>query len=144
MGYLKIWVHMVWTTKNREKVINKVLLQEICKHIRENAKAKGIYIVFINGHLNHIHCLISLGAGQTIDKIAMLLKGESSYWINKNNLVRGKFEWQDEYYAASVSESAIDIVRDYIKNQETHHQKNLSQKDFDAFIEEYKSKLGLE
>jgi len=57
-----------------------------------------------------------LGSGQNIDKILMLLKGESSYWINKNKIFRGKFEWQDEYFAVSVSDSAVNRVRDYIKD----------------------------
>ena len=44
-----------------------------------------------------------------------LIQGESSFWINKNKLCLNKFEWQDEYFAVSVSESMIDIVRNYIK-----------------------------
>jgi hypothetical protein len=47
-----------------------------------------------------------------------LIKGESSYWINKEQLLNRKFEWQDEYFAVSVSESMLDKVRNYIKNQE--------------------------
>jgi len=60
-----------------------------------------------------------------------LIKGESSYWINKNQLTPQKFEWQDEYFAVSVSESGLEKVRDYIKNQEEHHRRK-------SFIEEYK------
>ena len=59
-----------------------------------------------------------------------LIKGESSYWINKNNLTTRKFEWQDEYYASSVSKSKLDVVRNYIKNQEEHHRNK-------SFLEEY-------
>ena len=51
-----------------------------------------------------------------------LIKGESSFWINKNNLCAGKFEWQDEYFAVLVSESMVDKVRNCNKNQEEHHQ----------------------
>jgi len=50
-----------------------------------------------------------------------MIKGESSFWINKEGLTKSKFEWQDEYYAVSVSESMIEKVRNYIKNQELHH-----------------------
>jgi len=39
-----------------------------------------------------------------------LIKGESSFWINKNKLTARKFEWQDEYFAVSVSESVVDKV----------------------------------
>ena len=67
----------------------------------------------------------------------MLLKGESSYWINKNKLIRQKFEWQDEYFAVSVSESAVNHVRDYIKNQEEHHKKRSFQQEYDEFMRNY-------
>jgi len=59
-----------------------------------------------------------------MSKIIQLIKGESSYWINKHKLCKQKFESQDEYFAVSVSESMVDKVRGYIKNQEEHHKKN--------------------
>jgi len=52
-----------------------------------------------------------------------LIKGESSFWINKNKLTQSKFEWQDEYFAVAVSESMLENVRNYIRNQEDHHKK---------------------
>ena len=111
--------------------------QNVLAHIRQNAENKGIYIDFINGHLEHIHCLISMGSGQNIDKILMLLKGESSYWINKNNFFKMKFEWQEEYFAVSVSESSVNRVRDYIKNQEEHHKRKSFQEEYDEFKRKY-------
>ena len=117
---------------------NQEVRRDIFNHIRENAGKKGIYIDFINGHLEHVHCLISLGSGQNIDKILMLLKGDSSYWINRNNIFPGKFEWQDEYFAVSVSESAITRVREYIKNQENHHKKKSFNDEYQEFISKYK------
>jgi REP element-mobilizing transposase RayT len=66
-----------------------------------------------------------------------LIKGESSFWINKNKLTIEKFEWQDEYFAVSVSESMLDKVRDYIKNQEEHHRKKTFQEEYDEFISKY-------
>jgi putative transposase len=137
MGFVKIWIHLVWTTKNREPVLSKEIRRDILNHIRENAENKGIYVDFINGHLEHVHCLISLGSGQNIDKILMLLKGESSNWINKNRLFRRKFEWQEEYFAVSVSESAVIRVRNYIKNQEEHHRKKSFQEEYDEFMRKY-------
>jgi hypothetical protein len=44
-----------------------------------------------------MHCLISLGIEQTIEKVIQLIKGESSHWINKTGLCKTKFGWQDEY-----------------------------------------------
>ena len=137
MGYIKIWVHLVWTTKNREPFLTKDIRKQILDHLLKNAIDRGIHIDFINGYLEHVHCLVSLGSGQNIDKIVMLLKGESSYWINKNKLIRQKFEWQNEYFAVSVSESAVNRVRDYIKNQEEHHRRKSFQREYDEFIHKY-------
>jgi REP element-mobilizing transposase RayT len=68
----------------------------------------------------------------------MLLKGESSFWINKNKIFRGNFKWQDEYFAVSVSESAVDRVREYIKNQENHHKKKPFNDEYQEFMCKYK------
>ena len=125
---------MVWSTKNREPFLQThEIRQKVFQHIRENAQKKGIYVDFINGYREHVHCLISLGSGQTIDKIAMLLKGESSFWANKNIFSHGRFEWQDDYFALSVSESVLARTRNYIKNQETHHAK----KDFEFEYQQF-------
>jgi putative transposase len=137
MGYIKIWVHLVWTTKNREPVLSQEIRPRIFNHIRENAAMKGIHIDFINGHLEHVHCLISMGAGQNIDKILMLLKGESSNWINKSKLFPNKFEWQDGYFAVSISESAVNRVRDYIKSQEEQHEKKSFNEEYQEFMSKY-------
>jgi putative transposase len=101
MGYIKIWVHLVWTTKNHKPLLSKEIRKTVFNHIRENALKKNIYIDFINGYAEHIHCLVSLGNGQNIDNILMLLKGESSHWINKQKLLKEKFEWQKEYFSQS-------------------------------------------
>ena len=137
MGYIKIWVHLVWSTKNRQPLLVADIRKQVFDHIRENAIDKNIYIDFINGYNEHVHCLISLGSGQNIDNILMLLKGESSHWINKNKFFKKKFEWQDECFAVSVSESAVNRVRDYIKNQEEHHRKRSFQEEYNEFMRKY-------
>ena len=121
MAYVKNWLHCVWGTKNRIPFLKGRMKYEMIDHILENAGKKSICIDFINGYHEHIHCLILLGPDQTPGKVVQLIKGESSYWINKSGKIKGKFEWADEYFAASVSESEISKVRGYIRNQEEHH-----------------------
>lgn len=148
MPYLKIYIHFVWSTKNRQPFLNTLESRQLVwNHIKENAKDKGIYIDFINGYEDHYHCLISLGVNQSIEKIMQLIKGESSFWINKNkhlfpNLEGRRFEWQEEYFALSVSESVLDKVRNYIRNQEAHHQKKDFKQEYDEIIEKFKIKLA--
>mgnify|MGYP000911803950 FL=1 len=138
MPLVKIYIHLVWSTKNRIPYLDsKELRFKVWSHIRENSIKKGIFIDFINGYDDHCHCLISLGVDQTIQKLVQLIKGESSYWINKNGLTKEKFEWQDEYFAVSVSESIVNKVRDYIKKQEEHHGTKTFQDEYEEFVDKY-------
>lgn len=125
MSYVRMWVHLVFSTKNREPFLTKEIRYKVQEHIIDNWKEKSIYLQTINGHTDHIHCLISLGRAQSIAKVAQLTKGGSSFWINKDQLTAEQFIWQDDYFAVSVSESSLQIVVNYIKNQEIHHAKNL-------------------
>jgi REP element-mobilizing transposase RayT len=135
MSYIKVWLHFVWSTKDRKPILSDDIRQIVFRHIRENAKEKGIFIDFINGWREHAHCLISLGSDQTIEKIMQLIKGESSFWINKNGLTKEKFAWQDDYFVVSVSENVVDNVREYIKNQENHHQTKSFDDEFENFLQ---------
>lgn len=134
MPYVKIWIHAVWGTKNHNKLLSKDLRTKLFKHIKNNAKDKDIYVDFINGYFDHVHCLLTLRADLSISKVVQLLKGESAYWANNNALIKPKLEWADEYFAVSVSESIIPKVRHYIRNQEEHHKVKTFLEEYDEFI----------
>lgn len=129
---------MVFSTKNREPFLNSAeLRKKFFQHIKNNAEEKGIWLDCINGYQDHAHCLISLGKEQTISKVAQLIKGESSYWINQNNLTVEKFIWQDDYWVVGVSESHFESVRKYIHNQELHHSVHSFESETNSFMEKY-------
>src|SRR5690625_2640876 len=98
MSWVRIWIHLVFSTKNRKPFLrSKELRLKVFQHIKENAKNKGIYMDSIGGHTNHVHCLISLGREQSVSKVAQLIKGESSYWINKSELIKSDFKRSEEH-----------------------------------------------
>jgi len=138
MSFVKIWVHLVFATKNREPLLKKEFRYDLHKHIAENCKEKGVFLKSINGYTDHIHCLISLGKDQNIAKVTQLIKGESSFWINQNKFTPAKFSWQDDYFAVSISESQVETVTNYINNQEQHHAK----KTFDDEVDEFMTRYG--
>jgi len=141
MPFIKIYIHVVFSTKNRIPYFNTSELKiKVWKHIKENATERGIFVDMVNGYSDHCHCLISLSSNQNIEKVVQLLKGESSHWINKHQLTKEKFAWQDEYFAVSVSESMVESVRNYIKNQESHHRKKTFIEEYQEFIEKYNFK----
>ena len=134
MSFVKIWVHSVWGIKNRKKILVPELRMNICNHIRQNAKEKDFYVNEVNGHLNNLHCLMALKSDWSISKQMQMIKGESANWVNKSGILQGKLEWADEYFADSVSESNLDNVRNYIRNQEEHHRKISFEEEYAHFL----------
>ncbi len=141
MSWTRIFVHLVFTTKDRTHLLNTPELRHaVFTHILENAIRKNIHLDCVNGYSEHAHCLLALGKEQSISEVAQLIKGESSYWINKNKLIRPKFMWQDDYWAISVCDDHLQRLREYIASQEEHHRK----KTFAEELEELFKKYGLE
>jgi REP element-mobilizing transposase RayT len=141
MPFVRIWIHIIWSTKNREPLIVSDLKPKLLEHLKANAKEKNIWIDTINCVSDHVHVLFSLGSEQSISKVGMLLKGESSHWINKQNLTKSKFEWQDEYFAVSVSESNVETVRRYIHNQEKHHRKRTFAEEYTELLNKFSTRI---
>ena len=144
MSNVKIWIHLIFSTKHRQPFLSKNIRYEIFKHITENCKLKGISLRAINGYADHVHCLISLGKDQNIADVTQLIKGESSFWINKNKMVGGKFKWQNDYFAISIGEKDVPRVMNYIQNQEEHHSKKTYGEEVAEFLEKYDFKMEAE
>ena len=124
MSYTKVCIHYVWATKNRMPFLTRPIRNPLFAHIKRNAEDKKIMIDILNGHVDHVHCLVWLQPTQNIDLIAKLIKGESAHWLNNlSGLFNTKFQWQENYFAVSVSESLVPQVRAYIQNQDAHHKK---------------------
>ena len=138
MAHVRIWIHAVWATKNRTPFMqSKSKRVDLFKHIKSYAKEKNIYLDFINGEADHVHCLISMACDQNIAQIMKLLKGESAHFANQNKLFAPDFDWADTYYAVSVSQSQVETVRNYIKNQEAHHKKRTFEQECADFMLRY-------
>jgi len=118
---LKIYIHLIWTTKYRTPVLIDCKRRLILNKIRSIAKQKGYHIIIINGSADHVHCLLRLGHSPMISRIINDLKGVSASWINKNNIVGTFPGWQDGYAAISVSPENVQRTIKYIENQDLHH-----------------------
>ena len=142
MPYIRVWIHYVWSTKHRQPLLKDEFRETLFEHIRENARSKNIYLDRVNGYYDHVHCLVSLGSDQTIEKIAQLIKGESSFWFNnKSGFKTDRLEWQEEYFVVSVSESRLNDVRAYIDNQVEHHRRKTFAEEYDEFMKKYGFKM---
>jgi len=83
---------------------------------------------------NHIHCLFQLDHQKCIADVIKQVKGSSSHFINSNNLTVAKFAWQTGYSSFSVSESIVEKVEKYIRNQKEHHKKMTFEEEYNGFL----------
>ncbi len=134
-SYNKIWIHAVWSTKNRLSLIKPEIEKTIFSLVGDQLKEQGCPVRIINGMPEHIHCLFLLNPQKSIIEIIKQVKGSTSHTVNHQSISIEKFAWQTGYAAYSVSESAVDKVFEYIRNQKTHHQKRMFQEEYDEFIQ---------
>jgi putative transposase len=101
MGHLlcKVYVHFVWTTKNREHILTPTARTRLHAHVLKNALENTIVVEALNVKPEHVHLLVKLSRTCAVEEVAKLLKGESSHWINHNNVIPQKFSWQTGYGA---------------------------------------------
>jgi len=134
---VKVYIHFVWTTKNRKPLLRGDARKHSRNHIEEYAGTNGIVLHAIAMRPEHAHLLVDLGRSQRIEDVAKLLKGESSHWINLNNLIAPKFSWQTGYWAGSVSYQHLDVVKRYVETQDEHHRVKTFGEEFEALLREY-------
>ncbi|NLJ06148.1 MAG: IS200/IS605 family transposase [Sphingobacteriales bacterium] len=121
MSFSQIWIHSVWATKNRYPFLTKVIRIKLFEKFREIAKDKSYFLDTTGGIDDHVHIIFSMRPNQIISNIIKDFKGISSKWINDNNITEEYFEWQEGFSAFSISPWNVELIRNYIKNQEQHH-----------------------
>lgn len=130
----KIWIHAVWATKERSPYLKPEIEQQVFDQLRKQLRELGCPVRIINGMPDHVHCLFLLNQKKSLADVIKQIKGSSSYFINQQNLIPEKFSWQVGYAAFSVSESVVDRVFHYIKNQKIHHQNKTFKQEHDEFL----------
>ena len=127
-SYVSNHVHIVFSTKERAKLIPEAFRPKLWAYLAGIAKNHGMHAVAIGGIEDHVHALSNLGAILAIAKAVQALKANSSRWMNERS--RARFEWQEGYFACSVSRSQVPSVTRYIANQKEHHKKMDSAAEF--------------
>jgi len=121
--YTQIDLHLVFAVKNRQSLINVVWKEDLYKYITSIVQNYKHKMLQINGMPDHIHIFIGYHPAHPLPNLVEEIKTSSNKFIKDKGLTPFKFAWQEGYGAFSYSKSQRTIVIDYIKNQETHHQK---------------------
>lgn len=130
----RIWIHAIWSTKDRLPLIHPNAEQPIYKFLEEEFQEMGCSVKAINGMADHIHVLFLLNPQKSIAEIIKQAKGSSSHYINQENLIPEKFSWQTGYAVFSVSGSFVEKVSLYIETQKEHHAKKSFLSEFNEIL----------
>jgi putative transposase len=133
----RVYVHIIFSTKHRKNIISADIKNELFSYLGGICRDLKCNALEVGGHQNHIHVLAILNKSVTQVKLMEEIKKSSSKWIKLKGDKFSNFYWQDGYGIFSVNPSEIDIVREYIQNQEAHHKKKSFKDEFIAFLDKY-------
>jgi len=77
-SYSRCWIHLIWGTLNRDRVLNKKAAAGLSRYFIEYADEQAVYLKINFVNPDHVHALIDLPTGFSIEKMVQLLKGSSS------------------------------------------------------------------
>lgn len=134
--YSSVRIHLVFSTKNRQKSISKELQSDLWPYMAGIARNHSFEAIKIGGVEDHTHALLILPATIPLAKAIQTLKSCSAKWINDLRTTRD-FAWQEGYGAFSVSSSQTDAVIRYIEGQKEHHARRTFDEEFIALLKRY-------
>ena len=131
----KVYVHIVFTTKNGRDLIKDNIRKELHSYLIGIISKLGSYTCELYANPDHLHVLSTLPRTTTIAELISKIKTGSSKWIKSQGI--DNFAWQDGYGIFSVSASKVGAVNNYILNQPEHHKKVNYKDELRLFFKEY-------
>lgn len=135
--YTQLYTHIVFAVKGRTSIIHNDSKDRIYKYISGIIANQNQKLYIINGMPDHIHILISMKPNLALSDLVKEVKEHSTKFINNQKLIAGKFQWQQGFGGFSVSHSQLDVVLNYIKNQEEHHKKRTFKEEYLEMLKKY-------
>lgn len=137
-SFVKNYVHIVFSTKHRKKLITPDIESELHAYLGGICKRQNCAPIRIGGFVDHVHILCSLSKNLTLSKLMEQVKANSSKWIKHKGASFDDFYWQAGYGAFSVDLLGLDIVDAYIARQHDHHNKENFQDEYRSLLHQHR------
>lgn len=121
--YSQILLHVVFSTKRRERWITPQIADRLYPFIGGIVRAERGTLYDIGGIEDHVHLYLRWRPDGAISDLMRTVKSRSSKWIHESFPALGAFAWQEGYAVFSVSQSQEEGVKKYIAEQHEHHRK---------------------
>ena len=118
-----IYFHIVWTTRNRRRLISREVAEFLDRVLRAIATQERSLVLALGMVMTHVQVLVRAHPMTTVPRLLQRLKGASSALAGRELQLPPDRElyWAQSYTIHSVSPSAVEKVRDYVRNQATRH-----------------------
>lgn len=134
----KIYLHIIFHVKTNSPQIADEHLERLHSYIGKLVNTTGCQVLCVGGIGNHVHALIMFSKTETVAHVVEEMKRNSSRWIKTLSSTYENFAWQGGYAAFSISQSQVDTVIAYIRNQAEHHKKQSFHDEYLEFLRLYK------
>lgn len=134
--YTQISIQAVFAVKGRQNIITKNWRDDLHRYISGIIKSYAKPLA-VGGWKDHVHIFFGLPPVITVSELLQKVKANSSKWINEQNYVPGKFQWQTGYGAFSYSKSQRDAVINYVIKQEEHHKKKTFKEEYLEMLQKF-------
>jgi len=128
-------VHLVFSTKSRRPLLRDEERGELHAYVSGILKNHDSPLIEINTVRNNIHILFAQSKTHAPAKIVEQTKSSSSGWIKTLDAWYWDFAWQSGYGEFSVSPMHVEAVREYIRHQAEHHEREDFQTEYRRFCE---------
>ncbi|MFN8381076.1 MAG: IS200/IS605 family transposase [Anaerolineales bacterium] len=135
--YSQIYIQIIFAVTRRQNLLAKEWRQEVFKYMSGIIKNKGQKPIIVNGVEDHVHVFVGLKPAMALSDLVRDIKNNSSNFINDNNWIKGKFNWQEGYGAFSYNHSQVEDVYNYILHQEQHHARQTFQDEYTGFLKKF-------
>ena len=136
----RLYGHLVFSTKDRWPWLNDSVRSRVHAYLATTVRSLGAPWVVAGGVADHVHLLFDLGRMVAPVMFVEQVKRESSKFVKTLGAEYRTFYWQRGYGFFSVSPQERDVVENYIRNQEEHHQTLSFQDEYRAMLD----RMGIE
>ena len=133
----RILVHLIFSTKNREPFLVPEIRTELYSYLAGVLREEECPALQVGGVADHVHLLFGLSRTRTVAQVVEQVKTSSSKWIKPRGQAFAGFHWQAGYGAFSVSPGHVEVLKEYIRNQEKHHRAESFQDEFRRLCKKY-------
>src|SRR6516162_8954241 len=133
----KLYVHVIFSTKQREPLLADGWREKLFRVLGGAANNLGCQSLIVGGMADHVHMLFQVDRKIAVADAISKIKSTSSLWIRQTQPELAEFHWQSGYAAFSVSQSSVEAVRAYIRDQAKHHRKQSFQDELRGWLRRY-------